>query len=209
MPAVAEEAKAIELPPMGLGAWAWGDSLFWGYDPKDDNDLRDVFNYAVTKTKPLFIDTAELYGLGRSEKLIADFAQSYAPEQIQVATKFAALPTRTKAMDVLKACQASVKRLGGRQIDLYQIHFPNAWSNAEYWDGLAMAYEKGLVQAVGVSNYGVDAVRTCHDALAKRGIPLATNQIQMSLLYRWPLENGLVEACQDLGVQILSYCKCI
>jgi len=208
-PVMAKEGKPIDLPPIGLGAWSWGDSLFWGYDPKNDNELKEVFNYAVKKTNPVLLDTAEIYGFGRSETLIADFSRGYDNSQIQVATKFAALPQRTKATDVLKACEASVKRLGGKQIDLYQIHFPNAWSNAEYWDGLAMAYEKGLVKAVGVSNYGVDAVRACHAALQKRGVPLATNQIQMSLLYRWPLENGLTQACEDLGVQILSYCKCL
>jgi pyridoxine 4-dehydrogenase len=123
-----------------------------------------------------------------------------------VATKFAALPFQTKASDVVKACEKSVARLGtGRPIDLYQIHFPNAWSNAEYWDGLAMAYDKGLVKAVGVSNYGIDAIRACHDALAKRGIPLASNQIQLSLLYTHPIENGLLTACDDLGVKVLSY----
>ncbi|GAX25795.1 hypothetical protein FisN_8Hh302 [Fistulifera solaris] len=201
---------SISLPPLGLGAWAWGDSLFWGYNPKNDAELQQVFDYAMTQsnngiyTTTLF-DTAELYGLGRSELLIGDFAKQYPPEQIQIATKFAPLPWRTQPQSVVQACQASVKRLGNRPIDLYQIHFPGAWSNAEYWDGLAMAYEQGLVKAVGVSNYGVDALRACHAALAQRGIPLATNQIQMSLLYRHPLENGLAQACQDLGVQILSY----
>ncbi|GAX15402.1 hypothetical protein FisN_8Lh302 [Fistulifera solaris] len=200
----------ISLPPLGLGAWAWGDSLFWGYNPKNDAELQQVFDFAMTQsnngkyTTTLF-DTAELYGLGRSESLIGDFAKQYPPDQIQIATKFAPLPWRTQPQSVVQACQASVKRLGNRPIDLYQIHFPGAWSNAEYWDGLAMAYEQGLVKAVGVSNYGVDALRACHAALAQRGIPLATNQIQMSLLYRHPLENGLAQACQDLGVQILSY----
>lgn len=143
-------------------------------------------------------------GLGRSELLIGEFGKQYDESKIQVATKFAALPFRTKATDVVKACESSLKRLG-RPIDLYQVHFPNAWSNAEYWDGLAMAFDKGLVRAVGVSNYGVDATRACHEALAKRGIQLATNQIQMSLLYRWPEQNGLLQACSDLGVQVLSY----
>jgi pyridoxine 4-dehydrogenase len=99
-----------------------------------------------------------------------------------------------------------LKRLGGnRPIDLYQIHFPNAYANEQYWDGLAMAYEQGLVKAVGVSNYGVDALKACSASLAKRGIPLATNQIQYSLLYRFPEDNGLLQACQDLGVKVLSY----
>ena len=155
-------------------------------------------------------DSAELYGLGRSETLLGNFINQQEEnnkddDAVIIATKFAALPFRTKPESVVKACEASVKRLGGRPIDLYQIHFPNAYSNAEYWDGMAMAYEKGLIKAVGVSNYGIDATRACHDALAKRGIPLATNQIQHSLVYRYPEENGLLQTCDDLGVKVLSY----
>ena len=210
-PAMASDALGgqIQLPPIGLGAWAWGDSVFWKYDKKNDDELEKVFDYAVQESKfsTTLLDTAELYGLGRSESLIGQFSKNLDATQqdkIQVATKFAALPFRTKPDDVVKACQASLKRLG-RPIDLYQIHFPNAWSNEEYWDGLAQAYDKGLVKAVGVSNYGVDATRACHAALKKRGIQLATNQIQLSLLYRHPLDNGLMETCQELGVQVLSY----
>ena len=199
-------AGSIQLPELGLGAWAWGDSLFWGYDKKNDGELEKVFDYAIENSKfsSTLLDTAEIYGLGRSETLIGSFSKKYDPSQVQVATKFAALPWRTKPSDVVNACEKSLQRLG-RPIDLYQIHFPNGYANAEYWDGLAMAYEKGLVKAVGVSNYGVDATRACHDALAKRGIQLATNQIQLSLLYRWPLENGLLQACNDLNVKVLAY----
>lgn len=62
----------LSLPPLGLGAWAWGDSLFWGYDKKNDDDLKEVFDYALTQNLAFF-DTAELYGLGRSEELIGKF----------------------------------------------------------------------------------------------------------------------------------------
>lgn len=57
-------AGQIELPPMGVGAWAWGDSLFWGYDKKNDDDLKEVFDYAVrnSKSRTALFDTAELYG---------------------------------------------------------------------------------------------------------------------------------------------------
>jgi pyridoxine 4-dehydrogenase len=212
-------ATKIELPAMGMGAWAWGDSLFWGYSAANDNELQKTFDYAVSNAPPskaggkgtgiALIDTAEIYGFGRSETLVGQFRQEYgrksADSNIRVATKFAALPWRTKASDVVDAARASVKRLGGVPIELYQIHFPNAWSNSAYWDGLADAYEQGLVKAVGVSNYGVDALRACHAALAKRNIPLSTNQIQFSLLYRYPLENGLLQCCRDLNVDVLSY----
>jgi len=206
-------ATTLSLPPMGLGAWAWGDSIFWGYNPKEDDDLHQVFNYALSQNLAFF-DTAELYGLGRSETLIGNFREEAGDEgdKVQVATKFAALPFRTKAQDVVKACKSSLKRLNpndsrsaARPIDLYQIHFPNAWANEEYWDGLAQCYEQGLVKSVGVSNYGVDAIRAVHGKLSERGIPLATNQIQLSLLYRFPIENGLIDTCNELGVKVLSY----
>lgn len=204
-PPVQIDAKGkATLPPMGLGAWAWGDALFWGYRPSEDEELQRVFDYAV-ESGAGFFDTAELYGLGRSENLIRDFTSS--PEVVaktSVATKFAALPWRTKRGDVVKAAQKSVERLG-RPIDLYQIHFPNAYANEAYWDGLGDAFDKGLVRAVGVSNYGKEAVRACHAKLAARGIPLSSNQIQLSLLYRCPLENGLKEVHDELGVSTIAY----
>lgn len=210
---VGKSANSLKLPPMGLGAWAWGDSVFWGYNPKNDEELHEVFDYAVSNDLAFF-DTAELYGIGRSETLLGTFRQSSANgDKVQVATKFAALPFRTKPQNVVKACSASLSRLNPgvqnindmKPIDLYQIHFPNAWANEEYWDGLAQCYEKGIVKSVGVSNYGVDALRAVHAKLAERGIPLATNQIQLSLLYTFPIENGLLGACNELGVKVLSY----
>lgn len=58
---------------------------------------------------------------------------------------------------------------------------------------------------MGVSNYGVDALKKVHGFLQNRNIPLATNQIQVSLLYRWPLENDLLKTCEELDVKVLSY----
>ena len=146
-----------------------------------------------------------MYGLGRSEELIGKFArQNPKADSIEVATKFAALPWRTKPSDVVEAAKRSTERLG-RPIDLYQIHFPNAWCNAQYWDGLADCVDRGLVKRVGVSNYGVDAMRAASARLQERGTRLASNQIQLSLLYPFALENGLVDACRELDAEVLAY----
>mmetsp|Transcript_25073 Transcript_25073/g.40260 ORF Transcript_25073/g.40260 Transcript_25073/m.40260 type:complete len:178 (+) Transcript_25073:3-536(+) len=107
--------------------------------------------------------------------------------------------------DVVAACKKSLQRLGRENIELYQIHFPGAFNNKEFWDGLADCYEQGLVRSVGVSNYGVEALSAVWKELKQRGVPLASNQIQYSLLYRYPEENDLKQACDDLGVKILAY----
>jgi pyridoxine 4-dehydrogenase len=203
-PAPSTAASKLVLPRLGLGAWAWGDTLFWGYDEKKDGELQEVFDYAVDKGITFF-DTAEVYGLGRSEQLLGQFAaRNPNGDQIQVATKFAALPWRTKPGDVLEAAKRSTDRLG-RPIDLYQIHFPNAWANEAYWDGLGDCVDRGLIKAAGVSNYGVEALRACHAKLQSRGIPLSSNQIQLSLIYPFALSNGLVDACKELDVGVLAY----
>ena len=64
---------------------------------------------------------------------------------------------------------------------------------------------EGLVKAVGVSNYGSDAVRAVSKTLSARGIPLLSNQIQYSLAYPFANSNGLKQTCDDLGVKILAY----
>ena len=63
----------------------------------------------------------------------------------------------------------------------------------------------GKVRAVGVSNYNVDQMRRAHAALAKRGVPLASNQVEYSLLQRAPEQTGLLAACRELGVTLIAY----
>jgi aryl-alcohol dehydrogenase-like predicted oxidoreductase len=70
---------------------------------------------------------------------------------------------------------------------------------------MADAVEEGKVKAVGVSNYSAEQMRTAHAALAKRGIPLASNQVEYSLLHRQPEVNGVLDACRELGVTLIAY----
>jgi len=63
----------------------------------------------------------------------------------------------------------------------------------------------GRVKAVGVSNYSAEQMRIAHEALARRGIPLASNQVQYSLLHRQPEVDGVLDACRELGVTLIAY----
>src|SRR5207248_3353949 len=92
------------------------------------------------------------------------------------------------------------------RVDLYQLHGPTSLrSKAALADALAAVHADGLVSAVGVSNYSVGEMERIHGELAKRGVPLASNQIEYSLLRRRPESTGLLAACRRLGVVPLAY----
>lgn len=206
---------SLFLPRMGCGTWAWGNRLLWGYDESMDDELQAVFNLCISNGVTLF-DTGDSYGTGRlngqSEKLLGQFSREYQginSDQICIATKLAPYPWRLTRGSMVAACQASAKRLG-RNVDLVQMH----WSTANYFpwqewpllEGLADLYEQGLVQGVGLSNYGPKRLKQVYKKFAERGVPITTLQVQYSLLSTYPVtELGIKEVCDELGIQLIAY----
>jgi aryl-alcohol dehydrogenase-like predicted oxidoreductase len=89
---------------------------------------------------------------------------------------------------------------------LYQVHFPFRWlSIPTVMNQMADAVEAGKIKAVGVSNFSAEQMREAHAVLAKRNIPLASNQVEYSLLNRDPEVNGVMAACRQLGVTLIAY----
>jgi aryl-alcohol dehydrogenase-like predicted oxidoreductase len=121
-----------------------------------------------------------------------------------IATKFPASPfANAEAMP--KDLDASLARLRRDAVDLYQHHFPsNRVSIPRLMELMADAVAQGKVKAVGVSNYSAEQMRIAHAALAPRGIPLASNQVEYSLLHRQPEVNGVLDACRELGVTLIA-----
>jgi aryl-alcohol dehydrogenase-like predicted oxidoreductase len=197
----------LRVTPLGLGIWQWGDTMMWNYGKGyGEADLKPVYE-ATLAAGINFIDTAERYGRGRSERLIGQFmAETGTRDQVVLATKFAPLPWRLSSGRLLNALRESLNRLGLSQVDLYQIHFPYSPVPVETWmEGLADAVEAGLTRAVGVSNFSPSQTTRAHAALARRGVPLASNQVEYSLLDRKPETSGLVKVCNDLGVTVIAY----
>lgn len=200
----------IQIAPLGLGAWAWGDRLVWGYGRGGytDQDIRLAFDSSIEMGVD-FIDTAEIYGSGRSERLLGQFlaeTRQKLDHPLVVATKFFPYPWRLSRKSLLRALKGSLRRLGLEKVDLYQIHWPWPPIPVETWaEALAEAVQAGLTRAVGVSNYTEEQMRRTYEVLAKRGIPLASNQVQYHLLNRKVEFNGLLKTCQDLGITLIAY----
>ncbi|XP_059628974.1 pyridoxal reductase, chloroplastic isoform X2 [Cornus florida] len=207
----------LTVSPMGFGTWAWGNQLLWGYQESMDSELQQTFNLVVENGINLF-DTADSYGTGKlngqSEKLLGKFIREYPGQKrvrdnIVIATKFAAYPWRLTPGQFVNACKSSLDRMQIDQIGIGQLH----WSTANYaplqesalWDGLVAMYEKGLVQAVGVSNYGPRQLVKIHDYLKARGVPLCSAQVQFSLLSMGEDQMEIKNICDSLGIRLISY----
>ncbi|WJX31895.1 hypothetical protein P8452_20282 [Trifolium repens] len=207
----------LKVSAIGIGAWAWGDTTYWNnfqWNDRKEKAARDAFNTSIDGGLTFF-DTAEVYGSGlsfgaiNSETLLGRFIKERKAKdpnvEVTVATKYAALPWRLGRQSVISALKDSLGRLGMTSVDVYQLHWPGVWGNEGYIDGLGDAVEKGLVKAVGVSNYSEKRLREAYKQLKKRGIPLASNQVNYSLIYRTPEENGVKATCDELGITLIAY----
>lgn len=212
---VALGGSGVAVTKLGVGAWSWGDTTYWNEFRWDDTKLKaakGAFDASID-CGITFFDTAEVYGAGvsgaiNSESLLGRFIKERQRKEqvdVAVATKFAALPWRFGRGSVICALKASLDRLGVSSVELYQLHWPGIWGNEDYLDGLGDAVEQGLVKAVGVSNYSEKRLRDAYERLRKRGVPLASNQVNYSLIYRNPEENGVKAACDELGVTLIAY----
>jgi len=198
--------KGPEVPALGLGTWSWGDSLFWQYGGGYGvEDVRAAYKASLAAGVN-FLDTAEVYGLGESEKLIGQFMKEDGAPVI-TATKYMPLPWRFSSQSVADALTDSLKRLKLASVDLYQVHMPFDFfmSQKTLMNALADEVEQGRIKTIGVSNYSAKQMREAHSLLAARGVSLAVNQVQYSLLHRNIETNGVFEAAQNLEMTILAY----
>ena len=209
-----QSTKELILATMGCGTWAWGNRLLWGYDESMDSQLQQVFNLCVSNGVTLF-DSGDSYGTGKlnaqSEKLLGRFEREYLgvnKDRICLATKLAAYPWRLTSKSMVKAGFASMQRMG--RVDLAQMHWSTAnyfpWQEWQLLDGLADLYEQGVIKGIGLSNYGTKRLRKVYQKFSDRQIPIATLQVQYSLLSTYPVTDlGIKDTCDELGIKLIAY----
>ena len=202
--------SSLRVPRMGVGAMVWGDpkglarlhpaQIAYGGSHGIEEERRAV-ELSIEAGVNLF-DTAAMYSGGTAERRLGELTRG---KDVIIATKYPS-GFSFKVEEFPRELEMSLARLGRDSIDLYQHHYPNAKISIPKLMGqLANAVDAGKVKAVGVSNYTAEQMREAHAALAKRGIPLASNQVEYSLLNRKPEVNGVIDACHEVGIALIAY----
>ena len=184
-----------KIPVLGMGTWRIGSPRTSAGRAAETESLKRGLELGMT-----FIDTAEFYGNGGSERLVGDVIKGKR-DSIFLATKV--WPTNLHHDDVLAACDRSLRRLGVSSVDLYQVHWPNPKIPIEEtMSAMQELVSAGKVRHVGVSNFSVEETRNAQEALGRT--ELASNQVEYSLTNR-SIESGLLQFCQRERITVIAY----
>jgi aryl-alcohol dehydrogenase-like predicted oxidoreductase len=198
----------LQVTPIGLGVMQFSGSggVFGMVFPDLSQETMNAIVQAALDGGINWFDTAELYGRGHSERALSTAlkAAGKADGDVIVGTKW--MPFLRTAKNMKRTVHDRIHYLDGYSIDLYMVHQPWSFSSREAeMDTMADLVEAGLIHSVGVSNFNEEQMRRAHAALAKRGLPLAVNQVQYSLMHRKIETNGVLQAAKDLEVTIVAY----
>ena len=194
------------MAKIALGTWAWGAGAFGGdtvFGSKTDvENLKPVFDAAMQAGLNLW-DTATVYGMGESEKILGTFVAGVQREAIEVSTKFTPQLAEVYDNSVEKMAMASIERMGCDYIDIYWIHNP---MDVERWTpGLIPLLQSGKVKRVGVSNHNIAEIKRANEILGEAGFKVSAVQNHFSLLYRSSEKGGVLDYCRENGIEFWAY----
>jgi diketogulonate reductase-like aldo/keto reductase len=176
------------IPALGLGTWMMGE--------RRDRAAAEIaalkFGLDLGLT---LIDTAEMYGDGGAEEVVREAIAGHRDEIFLVSK---VLPQNASRKNTLKACEASLERLGTDRLDLYLLHWRGSIPLAETIDAFETLKRSGKIRHWGVSNFGVK------DMEALRGAAVSSNQVLYNLTRRG-IAWDLLPWCRDRGIPIMAY----
>ena len=185
------------MSKIALGTWAWGAGTFGGdavFGSKTDvENLKHVFDAAMKAGLNLW-DTATVYGMGESEKILGQLAGQYKRGEVQISTKFTPQIAEIYENSVEKMAEASIERMGCNFIDIYWIHNP---MDVERWtSGLIPLLKSGMVKR---------EIRRANEILGEAGFKVSAVQNHFSLLYRSSEKGGVLDYCKENGIEFWAY----
>lgn len=194
-----------QITPIGLGCMQFAGRGINLYPPVPQEEVRAIVAAAL-KGGITWFDTAEMYGGGGSERALTTSLHDLGvrPGEVLVASKWT--PFGRTARSIERTAPQRVAALQGFPLDLHQIHAPfgSFSSLAQQIDAMARLYRAGTIGGVGVSNFGAAALERAHAQLAAHGVPLVSNQVQISLLHRSVERDGVLAAARRLGVTLIA-----
>jgi diketogulonate reductase-like aldo/keto reductase len=183
-------STGVSVPKLGLGTWQM----------EADDEASAVLALRAGLDRGLsHIDSAELYGSGAAERIVA---KAIVGRRDQVFLVSKVLPTNASRAGTLRACEASLKRLGTDRLDCYLLHWPGSHPLSETIAAFEALVEQGKIRSYGVSNFDVDELEAAL-ALAGPG-RIACNQVLYHLAERG-IEHEVVPWCEAHGVAVVGY----
>ena len=191
---------------IALGTWAWGAGAFGGDavfgSNTDVENLKPVFEAAMKSGLNLW-DTATVYGMGESERILGSLAKGVNRDDVMISTKFTPQIAEIFENSVEKMAEASIERMGCDYIDIYWIHNP---MDVERWTpGLIPLLQSGKVKRVGVSNHNIQEIERANEILGEAGFKVSAVQNHFSLLYRSSEKGGVLDYCKKNGIEFWAY----
>jgi diketogulonate reductase-like aldo/keto reductase len=184
----------LDVPVIGMGTW-----MIEGRSRDAERRAIEALRLGLDLGMN-HIDTAEMYGNGRAEELIAEAVDDQR-EQVFLVSKV--LPSNASYQGTLKACERSLKRLKTDFIDLYLVHWPSSQHPIEEtMRAMEKLVDEGMIRFIGVSNFDVERLREAQRALKKYRI--ACDQVLYHLAYRG-IEQDLLPYCAEKGIAIVGY----
>lgn len=194
----------IQVTPVGLGTWAIGG---WMWGGTDEAQSIDTIHRAIDKGIGL-IDTAPVYGFGRSEEIVGKALASGLRDQVALATKVALnwnddqdkVWRDATARRIEREVEDSLKRLQTDRIDIYQVHWPDPKTPMEETArALENLYQAGKIRAIGVSNFTPSQMEEF-----QKTVPLHSLQPPYNLFER-DIEQQILPYCRENGIATITY----
>lgn len=184
-----------KIPAIGMGTWRIGS-----YNTAEERAAQVRALQKGVELGMNFIDTAEIYASGRSEEVVGEAVRG-TRDKVLIASKVA--PGHLHHDDVIRACQASLRRLGTGHIDLYQVHWPDSSVPIkETMSAMEELVKAGSIRHIGVSNFSVKETDDARAALAKSEI--VSNQVEYSLSNRY-VEPDILPYCRKEKLTLIAY----
>jgi diketogulonate reductase-like aldo/keto reductase len=187
----------LYVPAVGQGTWNINSGMGRGHyrDEEAVEALRLGFDLGMT-----FIDTAEMYGAGHSEEIVAQAVHGW-KDSVFIASKVS--PSHFQYDSVLQSAKKSLQRLGVKQMDLYQLHWPNPRVPiSETMRAMEKLVRDELIRHIGVSNFSVEQMEEAQEAMSREKI--VSNQVEYSLLDR-RVEGEIIPYCRQEKITVIAY----